>query len=86
MSQPCYFTMLNHNTALDHQLDTKNPEGQGRSLTALIKERDVLVENFGTGVLDSMGFPWEKIQAINPKMIVASIKASAPAPTKTQGL
>src|SRR5205807_875402 len=41
---------------------------------------DVLVENFGPGVLDRMGFPWEKIQSINPKMIVASIKGFGPGP------
>src|ERR1044072_9289850 len=27
-----------------------------------------------------MGFPWEKVQAINPKMIVASIKGLGPGP------
>ena len=40
----------------------------------------MLVENFGPGVLDRMGFPWEKIHAINPKMIVASIKGFGPGP------
>src|SRR5271154_6734666 len=67
-----YFTMLNHNKR-SITLDTKNPKGK-EVLTALIKTCDVLVENFGPGVLDRMGFPWEKIQSINPKMIVASIK------------
>src|SRR6266851_5068431 len=46
----------------------------------VIKSCDVLVENFGPGVLDRMGFPWEKIQGINPKMIVASIKGFGPGP------
>ena len=40
----------------------------------------MLVENFGPGVLDRMGFTWEKIQSINPKMIVASIKGFGPGP------
>jgi formyl-CoA transferase len=40
----------------------------------------VLVENFGPGVLDRMGFSWEKIHSINPKMIVASIKGFGPGP------
>src|SRR5882757_3576784 len=66
-----YFTMLNHNKR-SITLDTKNPKGK-EVLTALIKSCDVLVENFGPGVLDRMGFPWEKIQSLNPKMIVASI-------------
>src|SRR6266704_856993 len=73
-----YFTMLNHNKR-SITLDTKNPKGK-EVLTALMKKCDVLVENFGPGVLDRMGFPWEKIQAINPKMIVASIKGFGPGP------
>jgi formyl-CoA transferase len=73
-----YFTMLNHNKR-SITLDTKNPKGK-EVLTELIKKCDVLVENFGPGVLDRMGFPWEKIQAINPKMIVASIKGFGPGP------
>src|SRR5215475_932801 len=73
-----YFTMLNHNKR-SITLDTKNPKGK-EVLTELIKKCDVLVENFGPGVLDRMGFPWEKIQQINPKMIVASIKGFGPGP------
>src|SRR3954463_9666016 len=73
-----YFTMLNHNKR-SITLDTKNPKGK-EVLTALIKSCDVLVENFGPGVLDRMGFPWEKINALNPKMIVASIKGFGPGP------
>ncbi len=73
-----YFTMLNHNKR-SITLDTKNPKGK-EVLTALIKKCDVLVENFGPGVLDRMGFPWEKIQQINPQMIVASIKGFGPGP------
>src|SRR6266550_3778873 len=73
-----YFTMLNHNKR-SITLDTKNPKGK-EVLTALIKSCDVLVENFGPGVLDRMGFSWEKIQSINPKMIVASIKGFGPGP------
>ena len=38
----------------------------------------MLVENFGPGVLDRQGFPWEKIQQINPRMIYASIKGFGP--------
>src|SRR6202047_2416923 len=72
------FTMLNHNKC-SITLDTKNPKGK-EVLTGLIRKCDVLVENFGPGVLDRMGFPWEKIQSLNPKMIVASIKGVGPGP------
>src|SRR5688572_24810882 len=67
-----YFTMLNHNKR-SITLDTKNKAGK-EVLERLIKTCDVLVENFAPGVLDRMGFPWDKIQQINPRMIYASIK------------
>src|SRR5271167_3406864 len=64
-----YFTMLNSNKR-SLTLDTKTPQGK-EVLEKLIKESDVLVENFGPGALDRMGFTWEYIQSLNPKMIVA---------------
>jgi formyl-CoA transferase len=73
-----YFTMLNHNKR-SITLDTKHPKGK-EVLERLIKECDVLVENFAPGVLDRMGFPWETIHALNPRMIVASIKGFGPGP------
>jgi formyl-CoA transferase len=33
-----------------------------------------MVENFGPGALDRMGFSWERIQELNPRMILASVK------------
>lgn len=73
-----YFTMLNHNKR-SITLDTKNAHGK-TVLERLIEECDVLVENFAPGVLDRMGFGWERIHAINPGMIVASIKGFGPGP------
>jgi formyl-CoA transferase len=73
-----YFTMLNHNKR-SITLDTKNATGK-KVLERLIVSCDVLVENFGPGVLDRMGFTWEKIHALNPLMIVASIKGFGPGP------
>ncbi|CAN7318553.1 formyl-CoA transferase [Trinickia sp. LjRoot230] len=67
-----YFTMLNSNKR-SLTLDTKKPEGK-EVLEKLIRESDVLVENFGPGALDRMGFSWERISELNPKMIVASVK------------
>jgi formyl-CoA transferase len=73
-----YFTMLNHNKR-SITLDTKNAEGK-KVLETLVKHCDVLVENFAPGALDRMGFTWERIQELNPKMIVASIKGFGPGP------
>ncbi len=73
-----YFTMLNHNKR-SITLNTKHAKGKA-VLEKLIKECDVLVENFAPGALDRMGFTWERIQELNPKMIMASIKGFGPGP------
>lgn len=73
-----YFTMLNHNKR-SMTLDTKRPDGK-KVLETLIRQCDVLVENFAPGALDRMGFSWERIQELNPRMIVASVKGFGPGP------
>ncbi len=73
-----YFTMLNHNK----RSVTLNPKTEkGKAIfTKLIEECDVMVENFAPGAIDRMGFPWERIQEINPRMIYASVKGFGPGP------
>ncbi len=73
-----YFTMLNHNKR-SLTLNSKTPEGK-EVLTKLVKECDVLVENFAPGALDRMGFGWNAIQDLNPRMIMASVKGFGPGP------
>src|SRR5580693_83159 len=73
-----YFTMLNHNKR-SVTLDTKSEQGK-KVLEKLVKHCDVLVENFAPGALDRMGFTWERIQELNPSMIVASVKGFGPGP------
>ncbi len=67
-----YFTMLNSNKK-SLTLNTKTPEGKA-ILEQLIREADVLVENFAPGAMDRMGFTWERIQELNPRLIFGSIK------------
>jgi len=73
-----YFTMLNHNKR-SLTLNTKDESGK-EVLERLIKTCDVLVENFAPGALDRMGFSWERIQELNPRMIMASVKGFGPGP------
>jgi formyl-CoA transferase len=73
-----YFTMLNHNKR-SITIDGKNPRGKA-VLEALVKHCDVLVENFAPGVLERMGLGWERVQQLNPRMIVASVKGFGPGP------
>ena len=73
-----YFTMLNANKR-SITLDTKSDQGKA-IFTKLIEKCDVLVENFAPGALDRMGFTWERIQKINPRIIYASVKGFGPGP------
>jgi formyl-CoA transferase len=67
-----YFTMLNCNKR-SITVNMKSPEGK-TVFVDLLKQCDVIMENFGPGVLDRLGFPWEKVHEINPRIVMASIK------------
>jgi formyl-CoA transferase len=73
-----YFTMLNGNKR-SLTLNPKTESGT-KIFTKLIEKCDVMVENFAPGAIDRMGFPWERIQEINPRMIYASVKGFGPGP------
>jgi formyl-CoA transferase len=67
-----YFTMLNSNKR-SLTLDTKKAEGK-EVLEKLIMQSDIMIENFAPGALDRMGFTWEYVQKLNPRLILASVK------------
>jgi formyl-CoA transferase len=67
-----YFTMLNCNKR-SITVNMKNPMGK-EVFISLLKKCDVVMENFGPGVLDRLGFSWPKIHEINPAIVLASIK------------
>jgi formyl-CoA transferase len=67
-----YFTMLNCNKR-SITINMKSPEGN-QVVAELLKKSDVVVENFGPGVIDRLGFSWEKVHKINPRIVMASIK------------
>jgi formyl-CoA transferase len=73
-----YFTMLNHNKR-SITIDSKNKKGL-EILERLIKQCDVIVENFAPGAMDRMGLTWERIQELNPRIIYASVKGFGPGP------
>ena len=80
-----YFTMLNGNKR-SITVDSKHPKGK-EIIERLIKTCDVLVENFAPGTLDRMGFTWERVHQLNPRMIMASVKGFGPGPyRRVQGL
>jgi formyl-CoA transferase len=73
-----YFTMLNCNKQ-SITLNMKNDRGK-EIFTKLVENSDVLVENFGPGTVDRMGFTWDRLREINPRLIYASIKGFGDGP------
>ena len=73
-----YFTMLN-GSKRSITIDSKHPKGK-EILDRLVKQCDVLVENFAPGALDRMGLTFDHIHTLNPRMIVASVKGFGPGP------
>jgi formyl-CoA transferase len=71
-----YFTMLNCNKR-SITLNMKSDEGK-QIFGQLIRTADVLVENFGPGIMDRFGFTWERLHELNERLIYASIKGFGP--------
>ena len=67
-----YFTMLNCNKR-SITVNMKSAEGKA-VFVELLKKSDILMENFGPGVLDRFGFSWERVHEINPRVVMGSIK------------
>ncbi|NKC14152.1 MAG: formyl-CoA transferase [Gammaproteobacteria bacterium] len=67
-----YFTMLNCNKR-SITVNLKSEEGK-QVFSDLLKVCDVVMENFGPGVLNRLGFGWETVHEINPRIVMASIK------------
>ena len=66
-----YFLSINRNKK-SLTLNLKDERGKGL-LRDLIRKGDVMVENFRPGALEKLGFSWEEIHRLNPRMIFASL-------------
>ncbi len=56
-------------------IDLRKPRGK-ELLLAMIPKIDVVVENFAPGVISDMGFGYEALAAINPRLVMCSISAA----------
>jgi formyl-CoA transferase len=71
-----YFMLLNANK---QSVTCNLKHEQGREmLRRLIAKSDVLVENFAPGVIERLGFSYEEVSKINPRIVYAQIKGFAP--------
>jgi crotonobetainyl-CoA:carnitine CoA-transferase CaiB-like acyl-CoA transferase len=66
-----YYLAVNRNKR-SVTVDLKNPDGK-RVLERLIERSDVVVENFSPGTLARLGFPDERVRAINPRAVLCHI-------------
>ena len=67
-----YFTMLNCNK---RSITVNMKSAEGKAVFAdLVRKCDIVMENFGPGVLDRLGFTYEKIRDLNPRIVMGSIK------------
>ncbi len=71
-----YFMMLNANKrSVTCNLKT---ERGAELLRKLIAEADVFIENYAPGAIERLGFGYDAVRAINPRIIYAQIKGFAP--------
>ncbi len=71
-----YFMLLNANK---RSVTCNLKHEKGRAMfRAMLEQADVVIENFRPGVIERLGFGWEEIQKINPRIIFAQIKGFAP--------
>ncbi len=66
-----YFLAVNRNKR-SLTLDLKSEQGK-EALRRLIKTADVLLENFSPGVLEKLGFGWETLRELNPRLVYCAI-------------
>ncbi len=55
-------------------VDLRNPEGK-QLVMDLIKQADVMVENFAPGAISRLGFGWDVVHELNPRLIMTSVSA-----------
>ena len=67
-----FFLLLNSNKK-GVTLNLKSERGRAM-FRDLAKDADVVVENLGPGALDRLGFGWDALHALNPRLILASVK------------
>lgn len=71
-----YFIVLNANKR-SVTVNLKREEGR-EVLRALIRSADVFVENYAPGTIERLGFGYDEVARLNPRLVYAQIKGFAP--------
>ncbi len=70
-TQSSYYQQHNH-SKLSLAIDLKQP-GARELIMSMLPKIDVVVENFAPGVIKRLGFSYEDVKKVNPKIIMCSI-------------
>ena len=73
-----FFPMFNRNKK-SIAVDVKNPRGR-EIILKLVAGADVFSENFKSGTMDKLGFGYEALSTLNPRLIYVSHKGFLPGP------
>jgi formyl-CoA transferase len=71
--EDAWFFLLLNSCKRGVTLNLKSPRGRA-ILEDLVKQCDVVVENMGPGAMERLGFGWEALRRLNPRIIAASVK------------
>jgi crotonobetainyl-CoA:carnitine CoA-transferase CaiB-like acyl-CoA transferase len=73
-----FFAAFNRNKK-SLAIDLKHPEGHAL-VERLIGTADALLENFAPGTMERLGLGWERVHALNPRLVFCSLKGYLPGP------
>lgn len=73
-----YFPFFNRNKK-SLAIDIKSEKGR-EVILELVKSADVLIENFGPGTMDRLGYGYENLSVVNPQLVYCSLKGFLPGP------
>ncbi|MEO7727304.1 MAG: CoA transferase [Burkholderiales bacterium] len=71
-----YFIIMNANKR-SLVCDLKSDRGKA-VMKKMVAEADIMIENMSPGGIERLGFGWDEVQKINPRLIFAQIKGFAP--------
>jgi len=71
-SDSLFFLLFNANKR-SLTLNLKSDDGK-RLFKEVVKQSDVLIENFGPGAMERLGLGWDVLKELNPRLVYATIK------------
>jgi crotonobetainyl-CoA:carnitine CoA-transferase CaiB-like acyl-CoA transferase len=76
--------LVNNRNKRGISVDLKSPDGV-EIVRRLVRDADVLIENFRTGTMEEFGLGYDALSAINPRLIYCSVSAFGRTGPRAQG-